>query len=341
MIELRSDNAVGIAPEILEAIATANHGSAMGYGGDDTTARLHEVVSEVFEREAFVFPVTTGTAANALGLSAMAPPWGAVLCHEEAHILVNEAAATSMFGAGLEMQGLAGAGSKLEVDVVREALARAGWGDPHNSQPSVLSVTNATEYGAVYTPDEIGALAEVVRERGLKVHLDGARLANALAATGASPAEMTWRAGVDTFSLGATKNGAMSTDAIVTFDTRVRDELLYRTKRAGHTASKMRFQSAQLVRYLTDGLWLELAAHANARMASLWEGLRELGLRAVVEPAANLVFVDLPDGVAERLEGEVACYRMGGDTVRFVTSFATTKQDVDRVLALLRDDRGR
>ncbi|HHW82897.1 MAG TPA: low specificity L-threonine aldolase [Actinomycetales bacterium] len=360
-VELRSDNALGIAPQILDAIAAANTGTALGYGGDETSARLDELASEVFEREARVFPVTTGTAANALGLSAMAPPWGAVLCHEDAHILTNEAAATSMFGAGLEMLGLPGAGGKVSAAVVREALEGTEWGDPHHSQPAVVSLTNVTEWGAVYAPSEIGEVAGVAREFGLRIHLDGARLANAVASAGCAPAQMV--AEVDVLSLGATKNGAMSTDAIVSFDPAVSAELVYRTKRAGHTASKMRFQSVQVVRYLTDGLWLELAAHANTQLARLWAGLGGLGVVAAVEPEANLVFVDLPDGVADALEAAgVAFYRMGsapgadgggageggpagegwpaGERVRLVTSFATTDDEVDHVLAVARDALG-
>lgn len=336
-VELRSDNAAGVAPEILAAVAGANTGSALAYGHDEVTAGLQDLVSEVFEREARVFPVVSGTAANALALSAMTPPWGAVLCHEEAHILVNEGGATSLFASGAVMRGLPGAGSKLDASTVAQVLRDAGWGDPHRSQPAVLSLTCPTEYGAVYTPGEVGALADAAREHGLRVHLDGARIANALAHLGCTPAELTWKAGVDVVTLGATKNGALSTDAIVSFDDGISEQLVYRCKRAGHVASKMRFQSVQLEAYLTGGLWLRLAAHANARMAALYDGLAELGVRAHVAPQANLVFVDLPSGWADALEAAgVAFYRMGGASVRFVTSFATTDADVVRVLDVLR-----
>lgn len=336
-VELRSDNSAGVAPEILAAVAEANTGSALAYGGDETTERLHALVSEVFEREARIFPVVSGTAANALALSAMVPPWGAVLCHEEAHIVVNEGGATSMFGAGAVMRGLPGARSKLAPATVAAVLRDAAWGDPHCSQPAALSITCPTEYGAVYAPDEVASLAAVAREHGLRVHLDGARLANALAHLGCSPAELTWKAGVEVFTLGATKNGALSTDAIVSFDDAISAQLVYRTKRAGHVASKMRFQSVQLERYLTDGLWLRLAEGANARMAELSAGLAGLGLRAHVPPQANLVFVDLPAGWADALEAAgVAFYRMSGPTVRFVTSFATTPEEVATVLGVLR-----
>lgn len=326
-----------MAPEILDAIASANHGSALGYGGDEWTARLRTRVREVFEHDtADVFPVVSGTAANALGLSAMLPPWGAVICHAEAHIVTSEAAATSLFSGGVSLRGLPGAGSKLVPGEVLAALGATRWGDPHASQPMVLSLTCPTEYGAVYTPGEVADLAAAARPFGLKTHLDGARLANAVAGIGCSPAELTWRAGVDVLSLGATKNGALSTDAIVSFDQAVSAELVYRTKRAGHVASKMRFQSVQLERYLTDGLWLDLAGRANHAMQRLYAGLLRLGIEAEVPPAANLVFVDLPPGCADRLEAAgVVFYRMGGPTVRLVTSFQTTEQDVDTVLDVL------
>lgn len=335
-IELRSDNAAGVAPEIIEAISAANHGSALAYGADDWTARLQARVREVFDAErAWVFPVLSGTAANALGLAAMTPPWGSVLCHETAHILRSEAAATSALSGGALMQGLPGPGTKLTPDGVRTLYAQTRWGDPHHSQPSVLSITCPTDHGAVYTPAEVADLAAVARERGLTLHLDGARLANAIAHLGCAPADLTGRAGVTTFSLGATKNGVMSTDAIVTFDAGVANELVYRTKRCGQVASKMRYQSVQLERYLTDGLWLRLAAHANQMMTRLYAGLTALGVVAAIAPQANLVFVELPAETIARLRELVDCYEMGQGTVRFVTSFETTAEQIDRVLALL------
>lgn len=332
-IELRSDNAAGVAPEILEAVAAANCGTALAYGGDDITAALQAQVSEVFERPARVFPVVSGTAANALALSAMAPPWGSVLCHEVAHIRTSEGGATSMFGNGLVTRGLPGAGSKLQPGTVASELEGTAWGDPHSSQPSVLSITCPTERGAVYRPSEVDELAGIATARGLRVHLDGARLANALAQLHCTPAELTWRCGVEVFSLGATKNGALSTDAIVSFSPEVSEQLVYRTKRAGHVASKLRFQSVQLQRYLADDLWLRLADNANRRMAQLATGLAGLGLRPAVDPEANLAFFDLPTAVADHLEAQgVLFYRITAETVRFVTNFATTAEEIDRVL---------
>ena len=250
-IELRSDNAAGVAPQIMAALAAANEGSALAYGGDAVTAQLGDLVREVFAHpQAQVFPVVSGTAANSLALSALCPPWGSVLCHETAHIFTNEGGATSLFSGGAVMRGLSGADYKLHPANLQRAFDDTLWGDPHHSQPSVVSVTCPTDFGTVYSVDEVQALAAQARSRNLRMHLDGARLANALVALGAAPAALTCAAGVDAFSLGATKNGALSTDAIVCCDPLVADQLVFRLKRAGHVASKMRYQSAQLVAYL-------------------------------------------------------------------------------------------
>lgn len=352
-IELRSDNAAGVAPEVLAALAEVNAGSALAYGADLTTERLHDVVRTVFEHPtARVFPVTSGTAANALSLSALTPPWGAVLCHHSAHILNSEAGATSLLGSGAQMHGIDGDASMIDPIALQAALDATQWGDPHHSQPSVLSFTQVTDHGTVYPVARLAELVAIAEPFGLRAHLDGARLANALVATGATPAGMTWRAGVDVVSLGATKNGALSSEAIVVFDDRAADELVYRTKRAGHVTSKMRFQSAQLIAYLTDGLWLRLAANSNARMAELAAGLNEFAERDVHplnRPDANMLFVELPAAAVDRWAGGgVLFYRMGPgpstlaahadgrtEIVRLVTSWQTTTDDVAEAVARL------
>jgi len=301
-IELRSDNAAGVAPEILAAVAGANTGGALAYGGDDWTSRLQQRVADVFEDpDVTVFPVVSGTAANALSLAAMCPPWGAVLGHETAHIIRNECGATSMFAGGAVLRGLSGAGSLVTAGALEAAFADTNWGDPHHSQPSVLSLTCPTDMGELYKPEQIAALAHQAKERGLRVHLDGARFANAIVALGCSPADLTWRAGVDVLSLGATKNGVLSTDAIVCFDRDPAAQLVYRLKRAGHVASKMRFQSVQIDAYLTDGLWLRLAANANTTMARLSRGLVELGVELTASPEVNMAYARVDDATADRL----------------------------------------
>lgn len=334
-IELRSDNSAGAAPEILAALVDANHGSALAYGGDEATIRLTELVRDVFEHPtAQVFPVSTGTAANSLALSAMTPPWGAVLCHGTAHIIANEGGATSMFSGGAVMQGLTGPDFTVSPESLTGTLESVGWGDPHHSQPSVLSLTIPSDFGTITPPERVTELAAIAKQRGLKVHIDGARIANAVAALGCAPADLTWRAGVDAFSLGAIKNGAISTDAIVSFDPPVSEQLVYRTKRAGHVASKMRFQSAQLIAYLTGDLWLRLAGDANRTMAGLARGLTELGVELVNRVDANMVFVELPEPVIAHVEASgLRFYRIAPGLIRFVTSFQTTDDDVDLALA--------
>jgi threonine aldolase len=331
VIELRSDNAAGVAPEILAAVAAANTGSALAYGGDELTAALHEVVRDVFEHPtARVFPVTSGTAANSLAISAATPPWGAVLCHPTAHIITAEGGATSMFGAGVVMRGVDGDHALVDPAQLRAALESVRWGDPHESQPSVLSLTMPSDLGTVYRPEQLTALTDVARERGLRVHLDGARLANAVAALGCAPADVTWRAGVDAVSLGATKNGALSAEAIVVFDDAIADQLVYRTKRSGHVTSKLRFQSAQVAAYLTDGLWLRLADHANAMMADLVSALAGLdGVRLAERVDVNMAFVELPVAAIDELESAgVLFYRYGAGQVRLVTSWQTTPEEI-------------
>jgi threonine aldolase len=347
VIELRSDNAAGVAPEILAAVQAANTGTALAYGGDDLTSHLEDVVRAVFEHPtARVFPVTSGTAANALALSATTPPWGSVLCHRTAHIVTAEGGATSLLGGGVVMQGVDGAHALIDPGNLRMVLDAVRWGDPHESQPSVLSLTLPSDQGTVYQPDQVGALTAIGREFGLRAHVDGARIANAVAALGCSPADLTWRAGIDVLSLGATKNGALSAEAIVAFDDRVADELVYRTKRSGHVTSKMRFQSAQLSAYLADGLWLRLAANANRRMAELvaeLQSLERFGVRLRERADVNMAFVDLPAPAIDAVAGaDVLFYRMSPTSVRLVTSWQTTADDVTEAARCFREAvRGR
>ncbi|WP_116999423.1 threonine aldolase family protein [Desertimonas flava] len=334
-IELRSDNAAGAHPRIIEAIAAANVGSALAYGDDEWTADLHRVVRDVFEHDtARVFPVVSGTAANSLALSAMCPPWGAVLCHESAHIVENECGATSLFGGGAVMRTVPGDDYRIQPATLDETFAATRWGDSHASQPKVLSLTLPTDHGTLYQLDELTSLTKRARERGLRVHVDGARLANAVAALDCRPAELTWRAGVDAVSLGTIKNGGVSADAIVSFDDAVSNELYYRLKRAGHVSSKMRFQSAQVIAYLEGDAWVETAAHANAAMARLAAGLEQLGAELLNRPDVNMLFLRCDDATADRLEAAgLLFYRLSPGVIRFVTSFQTSDANVDEALA--------
>lgn len=334
-IEFRSDNAAGVAPEIVASIADANHGTAIAYGHDEVTARLEQRVREVFEHDtARVFPVTSGTAANALALTALCPPWGSILCHDTAHILNSEGGAASMLGGGAVMKGVPGDDYRMTPDSVRAAIDSITWGDPHHSQPSVLSFTQPTDMGTIYPLSEVEELSAVARGSGLKVHLDGARIANALVALDCSPADLTWRAGVDAVSLGATKNGGLSAEAIVVFDDAAADELVYRTKRSGHVTSKMRFQSTQVLAYLADDLWLRMARNSNERMVQLAAGLRQLPVEFVNRPDVNMLFAKLsPEAIDRLVDADLLFYRMSADTIRLVTSWQTTDDDITEALA--------
>ena len=248
-----SDNTAGAAPEIMAAMAAANEGAAMGYGADPITKRVEARLAEVFERPCDVFLVTTGTAANALALASMVPPWGSVLCHRGAHIEVDECGAPEFYS-GAKLALLDGDHGRIPEAALRRALVEQGAGGVHQAQPKALSLTQATEAGALYTPLQVANLAEIARGGGLRVHMDGTRFANALARTNASPADLSWRAGVDVLCLGATKNGAVAAEAIICFDRTVAEGLAYRRKRGGHLLSKMRFVAAQVEAWLADDL---------------------------------------------------------------------------------------
>ncbi|WP_133915138.1 threonine aldolase family protein [Streptomyces sp. NBC_00582] len=330
-----SDNTAGASPEIVEAVSRAATGQAKPYGADDLSADVRRRLCEIFERDVDVLLVSTGSAANALSLAALTPPWGSVLCHRDSHINNDECGAPEFYTAGAKLVPLGGEDAKIDPDALRAAVRHKA-GDVHSVEPSVVSLTQATETGAVYTLDEIETLGSVTEEAGLRLHMDGARFAGAVAALGRTPAELTWRAGVDLLSFGATKNGTMTADAIVVFDRSLTPELSFRAKRAGQLAAKMRFHAAQLDAYLTDGLWLRNAAHANAMAARLQDGLKALpgiGLLGVAD--ANVVFCRLPQQVTEGLlaDGYVFYHdRWEPGVARFVTSFATTEADVDGLL---------
>jgi len=334
-----SDNTAGAAPEIMAAVAAAASGHAPPYGTDSWTFSARRRFSEIFECDVDLLPVSTGSAANALSLAALTPPWGSVLCHRDSHIDNDECAAPEFFTAGAKLVALGGENAKIDAEELHAAVHRKV-GDVHSVQPSVLSLTQATETGAVYTPAEIGQLIRIAKHAGLRVHMDGARLANAVAALGCRPAELTWLAGVDMLSFGAIKNGGMTADAIVVFDRSLTAELGFRAKRAGQLAAKMRFAAAQLDAYLADDLWLRNARHANAMTARLEEGLRSIpGVRLAGTPEANLLFCRLPEEVIDGLLDQGYDFYHGRwepGVVRFVTSFATTTRDVDELVHAVR-----
>jgi threonine aldolase len=335
-----SDNVAGVSPEILTALAAANAGAEPSYGADPITERVAARFAELFEHEVAVFPVATGTAANALGLAAVTPPWGVVFCHPESHVEVDECGAPEFYTGGAKLTLVPGADGKIAAADLA-ALLPGGKGVVHHAQPASVSITQATECGTVYQPEEVAAIGEVAHAHGLALHMDGARFANALVTLGCRPADVTWRAGVDVLSFGATKNGAMAAEAVLFFDPAKAADLGFRRKRAGHLFSKMRFLSAQLDAYLADGLWLRNARHANAMAARLAAGLGDLpGFRFRHPVEANELFVEMPDRVIRALLGDgFRFYRWGGETaecIRLVTSFVTLAEDVDRFTAAAR-----
>jgi threonine aldolase len=338
VIDFRSDNTGRAAPEILAALVEANRGTVLGYGGDEWTARLQQRFSELFETAIRVFPVATGTAANALALAALGPSWGIVFCSEAAHVNTAEANATGFFGGGLKLAPLPGAAGKIDPAGFEEALASILPGQLHKGVPSAVSLTQATDLGAVYSLAEIRAIAATAKARGLKVHLDGARFANALARLACTPAEASWRAGADIMSFGATKNGGALCDAIVVFDPDLAESLVPQLRRAGQTWSKMRFASAQLIAYVEDGLWLRMAAAANAIAARIGKALAELPaarLKAPIE--ANEIFLELPDAVMDALEHDgFQFYRRSKSLARFVCRFDLSEEEADAFAAALR-----
>jgi threonine aldolase len=333
-----SDNVAGIAPEILAAIGAANTGASASYGADQWTAKLDKHLAEIFERKVTAFPIVTGTAANALALSVMTPPYGAIYCHDEAHIAVDECGAPEMYTAGAKLKTLPGDHGKLSADTVAAALADGRAGDVHHVQPAALSLTQATESGTVYRPDEVAAICAIAKQYGLKTHMDGARFANAVAHLNLSPAEITWKAGIDALSFGATKNGAMAAEIVVFFNEELAKTFAFHRKRAGHLISKMRFVSAQLDTYFADGLWLRLAHHANAMAQRLTQGLTGLpGVKLLHQVEANEIFIQLPVPTVEALrEAGFAFYDWPGapvGTIRLVTAFNTEQAAVDQFLA--------
>jgi threonine aldolase len=334
-VNFASDNVTGACPEVMQAIVAANEGAVMPYGNDPVTQRVEARLAEIFERPLAAFPVATGTACNALTLACVTPPYGAVYCHQVSHINTDECGAPEFYSGGAKLVDLPGEGGKLTAASLAAAIEGAGV--VHHVQPAAVSLTQASEAGTVYSLDEIAAIAEVAHAHGLKLHLDGARFANALVALGCTPAEMTWQAGVDLLSFGATKNGCLSAEAAIFFDPADAASFGYRRKRAGHLFSKMRVVSAQLEAYLADDLWLRNARHANALARRLAEGLAALpGVRLLHPCEANEVFADLPQAAIDGLlEAGFYFYvrDVGGVGIRLVTAWNSREEDVEAFLA--------
>jgi threonine aldolase len=336
-----SDHVAPACDAILAAVNQANEGFVTSYGGDELTAKLQSMASDLFEKQVAIYPVTSGTAANALALSQIVPTFGAIYCYEAAHIVTDEAGAPAFFTGGAQLIGFPAANGKIQPEQLTQAVAYAEELGIHHVKPGAVTLTQATEWGTVYALQEIAAISKAARQHELPVHMDGARFANALAHLGCTPAEATWKCGVDVLSLGATKNGALGADAVVFFDPAMARDFERRRKRAGHLMSKLRFVSAQLIAYLHNGLWLDNARHANAMARRMAQGLQTVRGAKLLHPIeANEVFAELPEETVSGLERQgFHFYRWplqrpkSGVTVRLVTCFATARADVDEFIA--------
>lgn len=338
-----SDNVTGVAPEIMQALVMANQGAAMPYGDDALTQALTAKFQDIFAIDVTMFPVATGSAANALALSVLTPSYGAVYCHPSAHINVDECGAPELFTGGAKLVLVPGENGKINPESLTQALENAGAGVVHHVQPAVLSLTQATEAGTVYQLEEIRILAKIAKAHNLYVHMDGARFANALVSLGCSPAAMTWQAGVDVLSFGATKNGAMAAEAVLffnqypnqDFNQNLGKNFPFHRKRGGHLVSKMRFLSAQLVAYLEDDLWLKNAHHANQMATKLAQGLQEIsGVKILFPVEANEIFVEFTPVVLQALRAAGFKFYIfdGKQLGRLVTAFNTLPEDVEKFI---------
>ncbi len=350
-----SDNASGASPRVLDAIVRANTGFAMPYSADDQVRLAEAKISELFEKECTVFLVPTGTAANALALASLCPPWGAVFCHSDAHVMDDECGAPEFFTLGAKLVGVSGPRGKIDAKALEQVLAGYPRGLVKQVQPAALTLSQASESGTVYSLAEIAQLSAIARAAGLKVHMDGARFANALLKVKASPAQMSWKSGIDVLSFGCTKNGTLMCEAVIFFDKTLALDFAFRRKRSGHTVSKARYMGAQMLAYLEDGHWLELAGHANKMAQRLAKGLRGIdGVRLPWPSDVNEVFAVLPSSVDKALKKNGAVYypwsaaalgeadrpAKGAAFVRLVTSFATDPADVDAFVAVAKKAAG-
>jgi len=328
-----SDNAAPACPEVMAALHAANRLDT-AYDGDEWSQRLDGVFSELFGTEVAALWVATGTAANALALAALCPPHGSIVCHRDAHIQNDECGAPEFYTHGAKLLLAEGTGAKLTPETVT-ALLDSVRNDVHQTQPHTLSITNATEYGLVYSADETAALGELARARGLTFHVDGARFANAVVRTGASPADLSWKAGADALSFGFTKNGGMSADMLIFFKPELKAAALYRRKRAGHLLSKGRFLAAQVLAMLKDDVWLRNARAANAAAGRLAEAAGPERLLLPVE--ANELFIRATPAEAQRLRDQgFDFYDWGPGEARLVTSWDTDPAAVDKLAAAIR-----
>ena len=337
-IKFASDNVAGACPEVLDAVIKANEGDSTPYGNDQISTELQDKFSEIFEKEVIVFPTASGTAANALALSTMTPSFGNIYCHKLSHINTDECGAPEFYTGGGKLVTLQGVKGKITADELDESITGAGI--VHHTQPSSVSITQVCETGEVYQLDEIKKISDVAHKHNLNMHMDGARFANALVSLDCSPAEMTWKSGIDVLSFGATKNGCLAAEAIIFFKPELVGNLPFLMKRAGHLLSKMSFVSAQLDAYITNEVWLRNAKHANAMGKKLSQGLdQHKNIELAYPTDANEIFVKIPKDIIDQLNSEgytINDDEWDGKAVRLVTAWNTNLSDIETFLNFIK-----
>lgn len=332
---MRSDNNSGVSPEILQAIINENEGDVEAYGHDDLTLKAQQKLRQVFENDNLVaHNLISGTATNSLIIATMSPTYGAIFCHKDSHINSAECGAIEFQCGGAKLIPLQGIDGKILPDELEASINAFTIGEPHHIQPSILSIAQTTELGTVYSLEEISALTKIARKYNLKFHMDGARFANALVEIGCSPAEMTWKIGVDALSFGTTKNGTLGAEAAIFFNGEDDKGFIYRRMRSGHLLSKMRFVSAQILAYLENDLWLENAGHANAMARRLSEGVKKYEkIRFVTPIQSNVMFAEIENSLKDKLWAEGFRFYTetadGKQYTRLVMAFNTSEKTID------------
>ena len=337
-VKFASDNVAGACPEVLDAVIKANEGDSTPYGNDQISTELQDKFSEIFEKEVIVFPTASVTAAKALALSTMTPSFGNIYCHKLSHINTDECGAPEFYTGGGKLVTLQGVKGKITANELDESITGAGI--VHHTQPSSVSITQVCETGEVYQLDEIKKISDVTHKHNLNMHMDGARFANALVSLDCSPAEMTWKSGIDVLSFGATKNGCLAAEAIIFFKPELVGNLPFLMKRAGHLLSKMSFVSAQLDAYITNEVWLRNAKHANAMGKKLSQGLdKHKNIELAYPTDANEIFVKIPKDIIDQLNSEgytINDDEWDGKAVRLVTAWNTNLSDIETFLNFIK-----
>ena len=337
-VKFASDNVAGACPEVLDAILKANVGDRAPYGNDEISKSLQDKFSEIFEKEVIVFPTSSGTAANALALSTMTPSFGNIYCHKLSHINVDECGAPEFYTGGAKLVNLNGVSGKIIAEELNKSIS--GKGIVHHTQPSSVSITQLSETGEAYKLDEIKKISEIAHKHKLNMHMDGARFANALVSLDCSPAEMTWKSGIDALSFGATKNGCLAAEAIIFFKPELVGNLPFLMKRAGHLLSKMSFVSAQLDAYISNEVWLRNAKHANAMGKKFSQGLeKHKNIELAYPTDANEIFVKIPRDIIDQLNSEgykINDDEWDGNAVRLVTAWNTNLSDIETFLNFIK-----